>query len=110
MDLQPSTTESDCIRIDADLLIPGRAPPLKDATWILRSRTIVHVGLRSSLPDEYTSLPAIQVPTLFPGRPDLIAVKRNPLGDTGVWAKAEDVSHVWRAGKLYKSPEMKCGG
>ncbi|CAD6583675.1 MAG: hypothetical protein ASARMPRED_001470 [Alectoria sarmentosa] len=67
MDLQSSTTESDYVRIDADLLIPGRGPPLKDATCILQSRSIAHVGLRSSLPDEYTSLPTIHVPTLLPG-------------------------------------------
>ncbi|KAF6235634.1 hypothetical protein HO173_006317 [Letharia columbiana] len=84
-------------------------PRLKDATWILRSGTIVHVGLRSSPPDEYTSLPAIQVPTLLPGRPNLIAVKRNPMEDIGALAKAEDVNPLWRAGKLYKSLEMECG-
>lgn len=67
MDLQPSTTESSYVRIDADLLIPGRGPPLKDATCILQSKLIVHVGFRSRLPDEYTSLPAIHVPNLLPG-------------------------------------------
>ena len=67
MDLQSSTTESDYVRIDADLLIPGRGPPLEDATCILQSGSIAHVGLRSSLPDEYTSLPTIHVPTLLPG-------------------------------------------
>ncbi len=29
--------------------------------------------------------------------------------DIGILAEAEKVSHVWRAGKLYKCPEMKNG-
>lgn len=67
MGLQPSTAQSEYIRIDADSLIPGRGSPLKDATCIIQSTSIAYVGLRSSLPDEYTSLPAINVPTLLPG-------------------------------------------
>ena len=38
---------------------------------------------------------------------DLIAVKGNPLMDIGILAEAENVSHVWRVGRLYKAPQMK---
>ncbi|KAL9129629.1 MAG: hypothetical protein Q9175_007249 [Cornicularia normoerica] len=37
MDLQPSTTASKYVRIDADLLVLGRGAPLKDAICIFQS-------------------------------------------------------------------------
>ena len=67
MNSQPSAPEPDYIRIDAHLLIPGRGSPLKDATCIIQSHSIAHIGPSSSLPEQYTSLPVIQVPTLLPG-------------------------------------------
>ena len=55
------------IRIDADLLIPGRGSPLEDASCVLDGGLIAYVGLRSDLPHEYVSLSIIHVPTLLPG-------------------------------------------
>ena len=55
------------IRIDTDLLIPGRGSTLKDASCVLDGGIIAYVGLRSDLPDEYMSLPIIHVPALLPG-------------------------------------------
>ena len=40
-------------------LIPGCGPLLNDATCILQSKSIAHVGSQSSLPHEYPSLRAI---------------------------------------------------
>ena len=62
-----STTNHKNIRIDADLLIPGRGTPLKDASCVLDGKLIAYVGLRSDLPEEYASLSITHVPTLLPG-------------------------------------------
>lgn len=35
---------------------------------------------------------------------DIIAVKFNPLSDIGILSNPDNVSHVWKAGKLYKAP------
>ena len=54
-------------RINADLLIPGRGSPVKDANCILDGKTIAHIGLRSDLSDEYASLSTIHAPIILPG-------------------------------------------
>ena len=38
---------------------------------------------------------------------DVLALKGNPLTDIWLSAEAENVSHVWKAGKLHKPPGMK---
>lgn len=35
---------------------------------------------------------------------DLIAVSANPLEDVSILAKVENITHVWKGGKLFKSP------
>jgi len=37
---------------------------------------------------------------------DLIAVNDNPLEDVGLFKDPKNVTHVWKGGKLYKSPEL----
>ena len=36
---------------------------------------------------------------------DIIALSASPLDDVGVLARPDQVTHVWKAGRLYKSPE-----
>ena len=38
---------------------------------------------------------------------DIIAVTRNPLQDILILADAENISHVWKGGKLYKKPSSR---
>lgn len=38
---------------------------------------------------------------------DVLALKRNPLTDIWLLAGAENLNHVWKAGKLHKAPGMK---
>jgi imidazolonepropionase-like amidohydrolase len=35
---------------------------------------------------------------------DLIALLENPLDDVGILAEPDNVTHVWKMGKLFKSP------
>lgn len=39
---------------------------------------------------------------------DLIAISESPLEDIKVLGHAKNVTHVWKAGKLYKSPALRC--
>lgn len=63
------------VRIDADLLIPGRGKPIHHGTLVFSISTssktsskILQVGTIASLPHSYASLPAaFQVPVLMPG-------------------------------------------
>lgn len=73
---ETSTKASSELRIDADLLIPGRGDPIKNATLICgtanasssdeRSK-ILYVGSTSDVPSKYSSLSATKVPVLMPG-------------------------------------------
>ena len=38
---------------------------------------------------------------------DVLALKGNQLTDIELLAEAENMSHVWKAGKLHKAPGMK---
>ena len=64
------------LRIDAELLIPGRGDPIKNATLICRTANassnnerskILYGGSTSDLPSKYSSLSATKVPVLMPG-------------------------------------------
>lgn len=64
------------LRIDADLLIPGRGDPIKTATLICGTEKadssdekgkILFVGSTSKVPSKYSSLSATKVPVLMPG-------------------------------------------
>ncbi|GAB7350901.1 hypothetical protein MBLNU459_g1415t1 [Dothideomycetes sp. NU459] len=39
---------------------------------------------------------------------DVIAIAANPLDDIKVLGDAKNVTHVWKGGRLYKSPALKC--
>ena len=53
--------------IFADLLIPGRGPPLKQGAVIIKDDRIVHVGEQDNIPSEYSSVDVVRVPVLMPG-------------------------------------------
>ncbi|KAF2162959.1 hypothetical protein M409DRAFT_68898 [Zasmidium cellare ATCC 36951] len=56
------------LRIDANLLIPGRGKPIPNASLIYHNAKILHVGPTPSLPKPYASLsPSFTVPILMPG-------------------------------------------
>lgn len=40
---------------------------------------------------------------------DLIALTENPLDDMAVFKHPKNITHVWKAGKLFKSPEKEAG-
>ena len=50
-------------RIDAEVLIPGRGGPIRDATVVTDGGVITYVGPSSGAPD----LPALKVPVVMPG-------------------------------------------
>jgi imidazolonepropionase-like amidohydrolase len=54
------------IRIDTDLLIPGRGEPIKDGTVIMEDDTISFAGERSDAPSGAPDR-TIEVPVLLPG-------------------------------------------
>ncbi|MCJ1307806.1 hypothetical protein MMC25_001454 [Agyrium rufum] len=57
-----------CIRVDCDLLIPGRGQPIKDATLISEEDKIKWVGPTKEVPSEYSSSQVVaKVPMLMPG-------------------------------------------
>lgn len=45
MDTSRGKSNKDALRLDADLLIPGRGAPLHHATLISKEKKIVHVGM-----------------------------------------------------------------
>ena len=53
--------------ICADLLIPGRGEPMKDAAAVLEEGRIAFVGPQSNIPEKYKSAPSTHVPVLLPG-------------------------------------------
>jgi len=54
-------------RIDADVLIPGKGNPVKNASLVWKEKKIVHVGETKNLPQEYVSIQSVKVPVLMPG-------------------------------------------
>jgi imidazolonepropionase-like amidohydrolase len=55
------------VRVDAALLIPGRGPPVPNATLVAEGTKIVFVGKQSKLPSKYAQLEGPVVPFLLPG-------------------------------------------
>lgn len=55
------------IRIDTDLLIPGRGQPSKNVTVIIKDGKIKYAGSTSSLPSKYAELENVKVRVLMPG-------------------------------------------
>ncbi|KAL0944307.1 amidohydrolase [Colletotrichum truncatum] len=53
--------------ISADLLIPGRGDPLKNAVVAVENDKIAFVGLSKELPEKYRSIEAVHVPVIMPG-------------------------------------------
>ncbi|MCJ1427240.1 hypothetical protein MMC29_005143 [Sticta canariensis] len=58
---------SNYLRIDAELLIPGHGEPVANGSLISLGSKIVFVGETENLPQCYVDLPPIQVHTLMPG-------------------------------------------
>ena len=54
-------------RIDADLMIPGRGDPIKNASLVWNENKIVFAGESKNLPEEYSSMQSAHVPVLMPG-------------------------------------------
>lgn len=67
--IKEDASNSDLTRICAELLIPGRGDPTKDAAVIIssNSKKIVFVGKQSDVPNKYTACPTIYVPYILPG-------------------------------------------
>ena len=65
-DQQPTSA---AFRIDADLLIPGRGEPVRDASLVTSGRKIAFVGPRAILPQEFENIGSshLHVPVLMPG-------------------------------------------
>ncbi|KAK4502243.1 hypothetical protein PRZ48_005668 [Zasmidium cellare] len=64
----PQDDKPKALRIDADLLIPGRGKPISNATLIFSQGTILHVGPTTSLSKDHARLEAERkVPFLMPG-------------------------------------------
>ncbi|MCJ1311375.1 hypothetical protein MMC25_005046 [Agyrium rufum] len=62
-----TTKKKNIICITADLLIPGRGEPTKNAATVLEDNKIVFVGSQASLPEKYATVPRVHVPVLMPG-------------------------------------------
>lgn len=54
-------------RIEADLLIPGRGEPRKDACLVLEEGRVAWVGPRAEAPDTRERMPTHRVPVAMPG-------------------------------------------
>jgi imidazolonepropionase-like amidohydrolase len=52
------------IRIDADVLVPGRGEPINDAAVVIEGATITYTGPRAAAPDAATTY---KVPAVMPG-------------------------------------------
>ncbi|KAI4224105.1 MAG: hypothetical protein L6R40_008468 [Gallowayella cf. fulva] len=55
------------VRVDADVLIPGRGQPIQAASLVACEGLITFVGKKIDLAPQYAALPAIAVPVLMPG-------------------------------------------
>src|SRR3569833_2439019 len=53
--------------IDADLLIPGRGEPIRDATVVVMDDKIHWFGRSADVPAAYSAAPKFHVPVLWPG-------------------------------------------
>ncbi|KAF6821504.1 amidohydrolase [Colletotrichum sojae] len=53
--------------IVAEVLIPGRGDPLKNAAVVVKDGKIAYVGPRNELPEEYRSANCVHVPVVMPG-------------------------------------------
>lgn len=53
--------------IYADLLIPGRGDPIRNAAVVLEEGKIAFVGLRDECPGKYEKAPRVEVPIVMPG-------------------------------------------
>jgi len=53
--------------IDADLLIPGRGEPIRDATVVVMDDKIHWFGRSADVPAAYSAAPKFHVPVLMPG-------------------------------------------
>lgn len=71
-----ASTPPEYVRVDTDLLIPGRGNPVKNATLIAGTehsiisderRKILHIGSTSEVPSKYAGVTPINVPVLMPG-------------------------------------------
>lgn len=60
-------TQEQATLIKADLLIPGRGEPLRDAALVAEKEKILYVGPQADIPEEYATLEATSVPVLMPG-------------------------------------------
>ena len=59
--------KSPCVRIDAELLIPGRGQPIRDASLVASEARILFVGKTEALDDHFAKIPPTAVPVLMPG-------------------------------------------
>ncbi|WQF80188.1 Putative metal-dependent hydrolase, composite domain superfamily [Colletotrichum destructivum] len=59
--------ESAVTVIIADLLIPGRGSPARNAAVALEDGKIAHVGEHDELPEKFRAVRAVHVPVLMPG-------------------------------------------
>ena len=58
---------SPCLRVDADLIIPGRGQPIKNGSMISSDGKIILVCKTDTLGPEHAKVPPITVPVLMPG-------------------------------------------
>lgn len=58
---------SPCLRVDADLLIPGRGQPIENGSLISSGGKIIFVGKTDILGPDYAKISPITVPVLMPG-------------------------------------------
>jgi len=54
-------------RVDADLMIPGRGDPIKNASLVWNGNKIVFAGESKNLTEEHSSIKSTHVPVLMPG-------------------------------------------
>ncbi|TVY17298.1 Uncharacterized protein LARI1_G007368 [Lachnellula arida] len=63
----PRPPAASIICVDAGVLIPGRGPPIRNATLVAEGTRIVFVGKQGSIPSRYAQLESTVVPFLLPG-------------------------------------------
>jgi imidazolonepropionase-like amidohydrolase len=64
---EPPQDSLNVFGITADLLIPGRGPPIDNGSVIIEGDKIAWVGQESSIPAKYKSVAFTKVPVLMPG-------------------------------------------
>jgi imidazolonepropionase-like amidohydrolase len=101
------------IALGTDIFAVG---PKSGMTWGMNGRELVHLVDAGLSPAEAIEAGTANGPlTLGPQAPrsgllaegydaDVIAVSANPLDDVSVLADPDNVTHVWKAGDLFKSP------